>query len=77
MNIYKYILFVYTRYIQENWDDYTKIGKFLIYPAWIFRSVLVCIYSILCFPFVLAHMEIEKMDFLAISLLYKDDDIQK
>lgn len=60
----KYILFVYTHYIQENWDDYTKFGKIVIYPAWIIRSIFTWIFSFVGFPFVLAHMRLDKMDIL-------------
>jgi len=43
----KYTLWLYETHIQENWDDYTKLGKIFCYPAWLIRSFLIW----LCFPF--------------------------
>ena len=37
----KFALWLYTEHIQEDWDDYTKLGKIVIYPAWFIRSLLI------------------------------------
>jgi len=57
-----YIVFVYTHYIQEDWDEYNKLGKIFIKPAWFIRSILAIIYSVVCFPLVLFHITIDKID---------------
>ena len=49
-NFYKFVLFVYTEHIQEDWDDYNKLGKFLIYPAWVVRSTLIWLVSPFLIP---------------------------
>jgi len=84
MNIYKYILFVYEHYIQEDWSYITKTGQFFLKPAWFVRSILMWIYSIVCFPLVLIHMEfvsvmndldLDPLDFFTITLNF--DNILK
>lgn len=51
-----YILFVYEHYIKDDdFDIYTKFGKFLLYPAWIVKNIIAIFYSIFCFPLVLFH----------------------
>jgi hypothetical protein len=42
----KLTLYVYNKYIQEDWDTYTKWGKRFIYPFWVIR----CIYVAVAFP---------------------------
>ena len=37
----KFALWLYTEHIQEDWDDYNKLGKIMIYPAWFIRSLLI------------------------------------
>ena len=37
----KFALWLYTEHIQEDWDDYTKLGKIVIYPAWFVRASLI------------------------------------
>lgn len=37
----KFILFVYTQYIVEDWSIYTKMGKFFTYPVWFYRACLI------------------------------------
>jgi len=80
MNIYKYILFVYKEYIQEDWNVVDKIGQIILKPFWFIRSFLMWIYSIICFPLVLLHMKINKIlkeldldiyDLFNIILFYK------
>lgn len=39
--IINYMLWLYTRHIEEDWDVYTRIGKFFIYPVWFIRSALI------------------------------------
>lgn len=37
----KFILYVYTTYIVEEWDLYTEVGKIFIYPCWVIRSFFI------------------------------------
>lgn len=49
---YEFIDYVYTDYVKENWDIFTKTGKFFLYPFWFIRSILIWIISpILFIPF--------------------------
>jgi hypothetical protein len=41
IEILKFILWMYENHIQEDWDDYNKIGKIIVYPAWFIRSCLI------------------------------------
>jgi len=59
----QYILFVYEHYIKEDWSVLTTLGKVILYPFWLIRIPIVTLYSIFCFPLVLLHMELEKIDF--------------
>lgn len=59
MNIYSYLIFVYTYYIQEDWEQFNKIGKFFIKPAWFVRAIIVWSLSLIGFPLVLLHMKFE------------------
>ena len=45
-----FILFVYLDHIQEDWDDYNKLGKIVIYPAWVVRSFLMWLICPLFIP---------------------------
>lgn len=46
----KFALFVYLTHIQEDWDDYNKLGKFFVYPAWVVRSIFMWLLSPLFIP---------------------------
>ena len=61
MNIYKYFLFVYIHYIREDWDVINKTGHSFLKPAWFVRSIIIWFYSIVCFPLVLVHIEIDSI----------------
>lgn len=37
----KFGLWLYTEHIQEDWDDYNKLGKIVIYPFWFIRATLI------------------------------------
>lgn len=37
----EFALWLYVNHIQEDWDDYNRLGKIMIYPAWFIRSTLV------------------------------------
>ena len=39
------VLYVYNKYLYEDWDDFTKWGKRFIYPFWLIRCVYVTISS--------------------------------
>jgi len=41
LHLIKFILWLYETHIQEDWDDYTKLGKIVVYPAWFIRSFLI------------------------------------
>lgn len=55
-----YILFVYKHYIEEDFSDIKPIARILLKPAWFVRTILVCTYSVVCFPLILIHMYFEK-----------------
>jgi hypothetical protein len=65
--IAKYILFVYDKYIKEDWSIINLLGKICLYPFWIIRILLAIVYSILCFPLVLLHMKLEKINIYKLS----------
>jgi hypothetical protein len=46
----KYLLFVYLNYIKEDWDEYNKFGKIMIYPAWFIKSFVIWIISPIFLP---------------------------
>jgi hypothetical protein len=46
----KYILFVYTEYIKEEWECYTSIGRKFIYPLWVVRSIIIWLISPIFIP---------------------------
>jgi hypothetical protein len=48
--IAKFLLFVYLNHIKEDWDEYTNLGKKLIYPAWFIRSIFVWIFCLFIIP---------------------------
>jgi len=48
--IYKFILFVYLKYIKEDWHTWTKFGRIVIYPFWWIHSFLVWIICPLFIP---------------------------
>ena len=45
-----YILWYYENHIQEDWEMYTKFGKFFIYPAWFVRAIFMWIISLIYIP---------------------------
>lgn len=53
----KYISFVKEHYIKENWDEFSKVGKIIIYPAWLIRSGIMIIIAIFGFPLCYLHMK--------------------
>lgn len=46
----KFVLFVYTNYIIEDWSLITKTGKIVIYPFWFIRSILIWLVSPIFIP---------------------------
>lgn len=38
-------LYIYNKYIYEDWSVYTKIGKVCIYPFWLIRCLYVWVAS--------------------------------
>ena len=42
-----FVLWLYTEHIQEDWDDYTKVGKVFCYIPWAIRGLLIWV----TFPF--------------------------
>jgi len=51
IKILKFLLWLHENHIQEDWNDYNKLGKVIIFPAWFIRSALVWIFS----PFLIPH----------------------
>jgi len=43
--IAKFLLFVYLHHVKEDWNEYTPLGKFIIYPAWFIRSFFIWLIS--------------------------------
>jgi hypothetical protein len=37
------VLYVYNKYLNEDWDIYTKWGKRFIYPFWLIRWVYITV----------------------------------
>lgn len=56
--IAKYMLFIYLYFIKEDWYDFKKYAVYFIKPAWVFRSILVWLLSIVFFPLYLFVMYI-------------------
>jgi len=48
--ILNFAIFLYSTYIQEDWDEYTIIGKKFIYPFWFIRAALIWIFFFLFIP---------------------------
>ena len=40
-----FMLFFYTNYIMEDWDELNKFGKIFIYPFWFIKSTIMWIIS--------------------------------
>ena len=51
INISKYMLYVYLNFIKEDWETCKKWSIPFLKPAWIVRSTLIWISSIIFFPF--------------------------
>jgi hypothetical protein len=45
-----FVSYVYQNHIQEDWDDYNRLGKICIYPTWFIYSCLIWIVSPLLLP---------------------------
>jgi hypothetical protein len=45
-----FALFITIRYINEDWSDYTKLGKLYYYPFWFVRSCLVWLFCPIFIP---------------------------
>lgn len=58
--LFIYVYFVYINYIQEDFSEWYKLGKIVIKPFWFIKILYMVIYSIVCFPLVLIHIEIDK-----------------
>lgn len=54
--IAQYILFVYEKYIKEDWSVINVFGKMVLYPFWFIRMLIAISFSIVAFPLVLLHM---------------------
>jgi hypothetical protein len=37
----KFALYVYTTYVYQDWSIYTKIGKIVMYPCWLYYAFFV------------------------------------
>jgi len=43
--IVKFLLYFYSTHIVEDWSQFKPIGKIIIYPFWVIRSVILWIFS--------------------------------
>jgi len=50
LKIINFILWFYENHIQEDWNDYNKLGKIIIYPAWFVRAIFMWIITPLYIP---------------------------
>jgi hypothetical protein len=50
ITIINFAIFLYSTYIQEDWDEYTKFGKKFIYPFWFIRAALIWFFFFLFIP---------------------------
>lgn len=39
------VLYIYNKYLYEDWDTYTKFGKICIYPFWLIRWLYIAVAS--------------------------------
>ena len=39
------VLYIYNKYIHEDWNDFTKFGKICIYPFWLIRILYITVAS--------------------------------
>ncbi len=39
------VLYIYNKYLYEDWNDLTKLGRICIYPFWLIRLVGVILIS--------------------------------
>lgn len=39
-HIAKFMLFMLNEHIKENWDEWNPIGKIIIYPFWLVKSII-------------------------------------
>ena len=39
------VLYVYNKYLYEDWNDFTKWGKRFIYPFWLIRWIYIVVAS--------------------------------
>ena len=45
-----FLLFFYMNFIIEKWDILTKLGKYMIYPAWFVKSTIIWVISPIFIP---------------------------
>ena len=58
---FEFLLYVYLDQIVEDWDVYTKLGKFYYYPFWFIRSILVWVFCpIFLIPFFIKRTKFYK-----------------
>ena len=60
LSIILYILFVYEYYIYQDWNCIKPFAKKILYFFWLIRIFYIVLYSIICLPLVLLHMELIK-----------------
>jgi len=48
--ILNFMIFLYVSHIEEDWDEYTKLGKKFIYPFWFIRVALIWIFFFIFIP---------------------------
>jgi hypothetical protein len=50
LSLINFLLFVYERYIYQDWSYINKIGKIVIKPMWFIRSILMWSLIVILFP---------------------------
>ena len=46
-----FILWVFVNFIEENWDEYTKIGKIFLYLPYLIQGSIIYLLSPLLIPY--------------------------
>lgn len=45
-----FILFVYVKYVKEDWDIYKSWAKPIVYVGWLYRAIVIWIFSFIFLP---------------------------
>ena len=57
-SVWDLILFIFTEYVDNIYDyGLNSVGMFFIYPAWVFRGIMIYLSAIILFPIFYLHMK--------------------